>query len=151
MRKWFRRSQEIYEREQQLHVTNRELRELPPEEIDKPDNRHRIETQAAAEQANARQLTALTAAGESLIQQAVKNDQFNIETLEDWARMLQALKEIGDQRMPSVADLLKDAAKSPGKMSTVSAPNDSQPPADKETSPQVGNNRDGRAGKSERL
>ncbi len=149
MRKWFRRSQEIYEREQQLHLTNRELRDLPPEAIDKPDNRRRIETQAAAEQANARQLTALTSAGEKLIQQAVKNDQFNIETLEDWAQMLQALKEIGDQRMPSVADLLKDAAKSPGKMSSVPVPTTPQPPGDKQPSPQVGNNRDGRAGKAQ--
>ncbi len=148
MRKWFRRAEEIYEREQQLHLTNQELRDLAPQEIDRPENRRRIETQAAAEQANARQLTALTTAGEGLVQQAVKNDQFNVETLENWAQMLQALKEIADQRMPSVADLLKEASKAPGKISTVTAPSEPQPPSDAKTPPQVGNNLDGRAGKS---
>jgi hypothetical protein len=148
MRKWFRRAEEIYEREQQLHLTNQELRDLAPQEIDRPENRRRIETQAAAEQANARQLTALTTAGEGLVQQAVKNNQFNIETLENWAQMLQALKEIADQRMPSVADLLKEASEAPGKVSTVSAPSEPQPPSDMKTPPQVGNNRDGRSGKS---
>jgi hypothetical protein len=147
MRKWFRRAEEVYEREQQLHLSNQELRDLPGGEIDRPENRRRIETQAAAEQANARQLAALTTAGEGLVQQAVKNDQFNVETLENWAQMLQALKEIADQRMPSVADLLKEAAQAPGQVSTVPAAADTPQSSDEETPPQVGVNRDGRSGK----
>lgn len=146
--KWFRHAQETYEREQQLHETNKQLRDLPPEEIDRPENRRRIESQAAAEHANGRRLGALTNAGEQLIKQATRNSQFNVATLENWAAMMQALKNIADKRMPSVADLLKDAAAAPGQPSEAN-PN-SQPgepsPTNAESKPQVGENRDQRSG-----
>ena len=147
LRRWFRHAQGVYEREQQLYETNKELRALSAAEIDQPDNRRRIETQAAAEQANARQLGALTSAGEGLIKEATKNDQFNVETLENWAQMLNTLKDLADNRMPSVADLLKQAAAAPGSANPgkpgQAPPSDSsgQPPP-----PQVGVNRDGRSG-----
>ena len=140
-RKWFRQSQEVYEREQQLHDANKELRKLSAEEIDQPENRRRIEAQAGAEQANSRRLGALTAAGEGLVKQAARNSQFNVATLEQWAAMLQTLKDIGDNRMPSVADLLKQAAAAPGSgQPKPASPNQSTSP------PQVGQNRNPKAG-----
>lgn len=145
MRKWFRQAQAVYEQEHQLHATNKELRQLSPEEIDRPENRRRVLAQAAAESANAQRLTALTGAGEGLIQQAAKNSQFNVATLETWAAMLQSLEDIAANRMPSVADLLKDAANAPGSMAkpSPSTPSDSKKGP---SPPQVGNNRDGRSG-----
>ena len=113
LRKWFRSAQQVYETEQQLHETNRELRALSQQQIDLPENRRRIENQASAESANARRLTAVTGSGEELIRQAMKNDQFNVQTLETWAEMLNALNDIAAQRMPSVADLLKQASNAP--------------------------------------
>jgi hypothetical protein len=113
MRKWLRGAREVYEEEQRLHATNRELHALPPTELDQPETRHRIEAQAAAESANAGRLTALTGAGEQLIQRAARNDQFNVQTLETWAEMLQALQDIAGNRMPSVVGLLKSAAAAP--------------------------------------
>ena len=52
-------------------------------------------------------------AGEDLVRQAARNPEFGVGHLEKWAEMLQLLKDISVQRMPSVADLLKEAAKSP--------------------------------------
>ena len=89
----------------------------------------------------------MTSAGEGLIKEATKNDQFNVDTLENWAQMLNTLKDLADNRMPSVADLLRQAAAAPGNSNPgkpgQSPPSESsgQPPP-----PQVGVNRDGRSG-----
>jgi hypothetical protein len=48
--------------------------------------------------------------GEDLIKQAMRNPVFGVGHLEKWAEMLQILKDIAANRMPSVADLLKQAA-----------------------------------------
>ena len=148
LRKWFSQSQDVYEREQQLHEMNRTLRQLTTEDIDQPENRRRIEAQATAERNNASRLAALNSAGKQLITEAMKNDQFNVETLENWADMLNSLQEIAGQRMPSVADLLKQAATAPGaaQQSPPADPSDSQASPPKPNGPQVGENRDGRTG-----
>lgn len=165
-RKWFRQSQEVYEREQQLYETNKQLRDMPSDQMDMPETRRQIETQAAAERANGRRLGALTRSGEQLIGLAMKNDQFNVATLETWAAMLNSLKDISQNRMPSVADLLKQSANAPagqagqgqpgqpGEAQQTSPSDSNQDPSQKppsqsngKTPPQVGENRDGRTGK----
>ncbi len=82
LRRWFQQANEVYEREQQLHAENKALRALPAEQLDQPDTRRRIESQAAAEQNNSRRLGTLTSAGEQLVQLATRNEQFNVATLE---------------------------------------------------------------------
>jgi hypothetical protein len=111
LNKWHRQALEVRDRELQLHETNKQLSLLPPEELDRPDVRRRIESQSAAERANGRRLTALTGSGEELLRQAARNPQFDVGSLERWAEMLQILKDIGANRMPSVAELLAQAAK----------------------------------------
>ncbi len=126
LNKWHRQALEVRDRELQLHETNKQLRDLPPEQLDRPDVRRRIENQAAAERANGRRLTGLTAAGEDLLRQAARNPQFDVGALDRWAEMLQILKDIAANRMPSVADMLADAAKArpgaPGAKSSVAGP-----------------------------
>ena len=112
--KWHRQSLEVRDRELQLHNTNQQLRLLSPEELDQPENRRQIEAQSAAERANGRRLSGLTTSGEELIRQALRNPEFGVGHLEKWAEMLQILKDIAGQRMPNVADLLKEAARAPG-------------------------------------
>jgi hypothetical protein len=97
----------------QLYETNKQLRALSPRELDQPETRRRIETQAGAEWANGRRLGNLVRTGEDLVQQATRNPEFGVGHLEKWAEMLQILKEISANRMPSVADLLKQAAQAP--------------------------------------
>ena len=108
--KWLDAARETYDREQQLHQTNKELRALSAAELDRPENRRRVSPQAAAENANASRLESLNQSGTSLVEQATKNDEFDARRLESWATMLKALKDIAGNRMPTVADLLKQTA-----------------------------------------
>jgi hypothetical protein len=152
--KWHRQSLEVRDREMQLFETNKQLRQLSAEEMDRPETRRRIEAQAEAERGNGRRLTNLVANGEDLIKQAMRNPEFGVGHLEKWAEMLQILKDISGNRMPSVADLLKQAAQAPSVDKNQSAnstrmagqarasspgrgPADSKPPAGKQGVPAI--------------
>ena len=111
---WTEAAKDVHDKELQLHQTNRELRDLPPEALDDPAQRKKIQEQAAAERANAARLDSLIETGVALIKQATKNEEFDAENLEAWAEILRGLDEIAGQRMPSVADLLSRAAEAPG-------------------------------------
>ncbi len=111
--KWHKQSLEVRDRELQLHATNLQIRELNAKELDLPENRRRVENQANAERANGRRLTGLVGSGEELVRQAMRNPEFGVGHLEKWAEMLQILKDISANRMPSVADLLKQSAQAP--------------------------------------
>ncbi len=137
--RWHRQALEVRDRELQLYGVNKELRELSAEELDKPEARERIERQAAAERANGRRLTSLTEGGTELIRQASRNPEFGVGHLEKWAEMLQILQDISANRMPSVADLLKEAAEAEKLASA-------QPPANQ--GPTVGNVRSIKSGQS---
>jgi hypothetical protein len=113
MSKWHRQSLEVRDREMTLYETNKQLRDLPEDELDQPDMRRRIENQAAAEKANGRRLSNLVTTGDDLVRQAMRNPEIGVGHLEKWAEMLQILKDISGNRMPSVADLLKQASKAP--------------------------------------
>ena len=125
--KWHRRSLEIRDREMQLYETNKQLRDLPPHDLDRPGTRRRIEKQAAAERSNRRRLSNLVTAGEELIRQAARNPEIGVGHLEKWAEMLQIMKDIAANRMPSVADLLQQASQA--KQSTAGRPPQTAPKA----------------------
>ncbi len=119
--KWHRQSLEVRDRELQLHHTNQQLRLLSSEELDQPDVRRRIESQSTAERANGRRLSGLVLDGEELVRQAMRNSEFGVGHLEKWAEMLQVLKDISANRMPSVADLLKQSSQSPTAVASAAA------------------------------
>ena len=125
--KWLEVAKESYEREQQLHQTNKELRALTPEELDRPENRRRVSQQAAAEGAQAAHLDNLTSAGRTLVEHATKNDEFDAKRLESWATMLKSLQNIAATRMPSVTDLLKQTAGAPGGKPSAGQPTGTPP------------------------
>jgi len=108
--KWHRQSLEVRDREMQLYETNKQLRDLSATDLDRPETRKKVESQAAAERANGRRLSMLVASGEDLVKQATRNPEIGVGHLERWAEMLQVLKDISANRMPTVADLLKEAA-----------------------------------------
>lgn len=149
LNRWQRHALEVNERELQLHQTNRELRALPVAELDEPETRKRIERQAAAERSNGGRLTRLVASGDELLLQAARNPEFGVGHLEKWAEMLQILKDISGNRMPSVADLLAQASTAPNASPGQTAagkqqpgggkPGESKPgdPADKPSSNQL--------------
>src|SRR5581483_7851074 len=111
--KWHRQSLDVRDKELQLFETNKQLRQLSADQLNRPDTRRRIETQAEAERANGRRLSNLVTSGEDLVKQAMRNPEFGVGHLEKWAEMLQILKDISANRMPSVADLLRQASQAP--------------------------------------
>lgn len=147
--KWHRQSLEVRDREMQLFETNKQLRGLTPEELDRPETRRRIENQATAERTNGRRLSNLVMSGEGLVQQAMRNPEFGVGHLEKWAEMLQILKDIAGNRMPSVADLLRQASQSPLASATQG---DKKPMAgmirDTRSNPQPKDSDDGKKGKT---
>ncbi len=133
MTKWLEAAKETYEREQQLHVTNKELRAMSAADLDRPENRRKVAAQSAAENANGERLNALTDAGRNLAEQATKNDEFDAARLESWATMLESLNDIAQNRMPNVADLLKQSAdaKADAQLAQNSGNNGQQQPGQK--------------------
>jgi hypothetical protein len=137
--KWHRQSLEVRDRELQLYEANKQLRELSPEDLDHPDTRKKLDAQASAEKANGRRLSALATSGDDLVKQAMRNPEFGVGHLEKWAEMLQVLKDISANRMPSVADLLKQAAVAPKGLASTGPPNPGEakdaPPASQQAPP----------------
>jgi hypothetical protein len=133
--KWLESARETYEREQQLHATNKELREMSAAELDRPENRRKIAQQASAENANATRLGALNQSGRSLVEHATRNDEFDAARLESWATMLKSLQDIAKKRMPSVAELLKESSGA-----KAGAKSDGQPPSEGQRAKSEGEN-----------
>ncbi len=106
-------SLDVRDRELQLHETNKSLRDLPADELAAPDTRERLAQQAEQEQVNGRRLSNLVRNGEGLLREAMRNNEIGVENLDQWAEMVQVLKDIAENRMPSVADLLKQASQGP--------------------------------------
>jgi len=137
MSQWTGAAQEVYDKELQLHETNKALRDLPSESLDDPAQRKAIQQQAAAELANAAQLDALVAMGKILVQEATRNEAFDADHLDAWAEMLKQLEQIAGEQMPSVADLLQQAAAAQGQPASPSTepplsgePGDTKPKAE---------------------
>ncbi|CAK9009790.1 unnamed protein product, partial [Durusdinium trenchii] len=110
LRRWASLADDVYEEEIRLHDANRQLRRMAPEELATRENQQMIRSQASAEKANAMRLDAVTMQGEQLIQQAIRNPEMLVGHMETWAEALKQLREMADQRMPSIADLLNEAA-----------------------------------------
>lgn len=110
MGKWFRRAEEVYDRERQLHAANRELQKLSGDELAKEENRRRLQVQAEGEHANAQRLDRLIRSGEELAGQAARNEEFDAGRLDHFAKTLEMLREMAQGRMPAIASLLQEAA-----------------------------------------
>ena len=127
---WVNAAQEVHDKELQLNQVNRELRNLPPDALDDPAQRKRIQSQAAAERANAARLDSLVEIGKELVEEATKNEEFKPDQLELWVEILKKLEDIAGERMPSIAELLAQAADAPGQTETIPQTEPSKPPKD---------------------
>ena len=125
---WVSAAQEVHDKELQLNQVNRELRNLPPEALDDPAQRKRIQNQAAAERANAARLDSLIEIGKELVEEATRNEEFEPDQLKLWVEILKKLEEIAGERMPSIAELLAQAADAPGQTEAVPPTEPSKPP-----------------------
>lgn len=138
MQLWAGSAKEVHDKELQLHQINRELRDLPPETLDDPAQRKKLQNQAAAERANAAKLDSLVESGTELLQEASKNDEFDPNQLESWAEMLKQLEDIASNKMPSVADLLSQASEAQGQPSQSLQPGEETKPSQQQGQSQSG-------------
>lgn len=107
--KWRQSALDVRDNELNLFSVNRELAQTDAAERD--DRwRAQVAAQARAEEFNARRLDALTAAGEELLRQAARNEAVELEYVEKLAETIKSLEELADEKMPRVADLIKQAA-----------------------------------------
>lgn len=125
LRRWASVADDVYEEELRLHDANRRLRQLDSDQRRIPENRRRLQQQAAAERENADRLAAAAVQGEQLIRRATRNPAMQAGHLEVWAGALRRLQDISATRMPTVADLLTQAARAtdPPAQATVADPN----------------------------
>ena len=140
LRRWASLADDVYEEEMRLHDANRQIRQMDSDQLNAPETRRQIEQQADAEKANGQRLTAVTDQGDQLLKQALRNKEMMVGHLETWAGGLQRLRDIADNRMPSVADLLSQGAKAPGKKPAANAQ------AKSKSGPQAGNNKGTQSG-----
>lgn len=131
--KWHRSSLDVRDTELQLYEANKRLRAMPPEQLGDEEMRAELHRQASLEASNGRRLAALSRTGEDLLRQAARNPEIGVGHLDRWAEMLQILNDIGNQRMPSVSDLLGKASQQK-QMARASSPA-------KPNGPQAGQNR----------
>ncbi len=139
LRRWASLADDVYEEEMRLHDKNREIRQMDADQLNAPETRREIEQQAAAERTNGERLTSVADHGDQLLKQALRNREMMVGHLETWAGALQKLRNIGENRMPSVADMLTQGAKAPGKKSA-------SLPSNAKSGPQAGNNKGNQAG-----
>ncbi|TWU43141.1 hypothetical protein Q31b_21790 [Novipirellula aureliae] len=128
--KWHRQALEVRDRERQLFEKNKELRSLSSDELSTSDRRREVQRQSAAENANGRRLERLGVAGADLLRTASKNPEIGVGHLERWAEMLGILDDLANHRMPSVADLLSESAKSIAGQMRDAKPGSPSPAAD---------------------
>lgn len=133
LNQWRDEAIEVRDRESELWETNKALRKLSADELNRPKNRKKLESQAAAEKANGRRLKGLVGSGKELLDQATRNTEFNSNTLDDWAETMKLLENIAQNRMPSVSDLLAKAARASG--DTKSTPGVTEQKGDQPTNP----------------
>ncbi len=136
MQLWAGAAKDVHDKELQLHETNREIQDLPPEALDDPAQRKKLQEQAASERANAAKLDSLIESGKELVQEAAKNSEFDAEQLQSWGDMLKQLEEIAGKQMPSVANLLAQASEAQGQSSQKPSDSSQQSPSSSSSSSQ---------------
>ena len=112
LRRWMAQADDVYEQEVRLHNVNRQLREMDAQTLALPATQRQIEQQIAAERANAGRLGAVTNQGSQLLAQALRNPEMNADQLETWAQVLNQLDTVANDKMPSIADLLRSGINS---------------------------------------
>lgn len=145
--KWHRASLDVRDTELQLFESNKRLQTMSADELSSDEMRGEIRRQASLENANGRRLSSLAKKGELLLRQAARNPEIGVGHLDRWAEMLQILNDIGNERMPSVAELLTKASQQPG--GGRGKPGSGQPSAAGQGQPGQGQPGEGQPGQGE--
>ncbi|MCM8526980.1 MAG: hypothetical protein NE327_10725, partial [Lentisphaeraceae bacterium] len=95
------------------------LSEMSLDELNSEEGKKAIEESLAAEKANAQRMKQMIDEGMELVKEALKNEEFNEEQLEEWTEMLEELEELAEEEMQ---DVQNDLAKSSQSMDSKKSP-----------------------------
>ena len=137
MSKWHREAMDVRDKELQLYADNKRLRSSSPEELEDEKLRQELRRESAAEAANGRRLSNLSSVGATLLQTAARNPEIGVGHLDKWAEMLKILNDIGQKRMPSVSDLLKESSEEKQLARGEPAQSNESSPGQSKTQPQA--------------
>ena len=88
--------------------------EMSPDELNSEKGKKAIEESLEAEKANARRMKQMIDEGMELVKEALKNDEFGEEQLEEWTEMLEELEELAENDMQEVQEELANASQQQG-------------------------------------
>lgn len=94
--------------ENSLDETSR-LDQLKGEDLQKDDNRKRLETQEQAEAENTRRMEELTDRMEQLMKDAARNGDIDQKTMQKMAESLKSMQELSAEDMPKVQEKMAEA------------------------------------------
>ena len=96
-------------REQNANEENQRLERMKPEDLQKDENRKRIEAQQKAEQENTQRIDDLHKRMEQLMKDSARNGDIDKETMQKMAESMKSLGELAEKDMPQVDQKLGDA------------------------------------------
>ena len=96
-------------REQNAHEENQRLERMTPEELQKEENRKRLEDQQKGEQENMQRMEDLEKRMEQLLKDSTRNGDIDKETMKKMAETMKSLGELSKQDMPKVESKLGDS------------------------------------------
>lgn len=88
---------------------NNRLERLSDEDLQKPENRDRLEKQRAAEDENVEKMEKLSEEMEKLFQDALRNGEIEKETMKKLSNTEQKLRELAKEDLPEVEEQLQKA------------------------------------------
>ena len=88
--------------------------EMSLDELNSEKGKKAIDESLAAEKANAQRMKQMIDEGMELVKEALKNEEFNEEQLEEWTEMLEELEELAEEEMEEVQQDLAKSSQSQG-------------------------------------
>jgi len=107
------RLEEILRAEENLTDANRNIREQSSEELKSDKTKGQLKEQERGENANAEALRRLQEEVLKLLKEALRNSLIPESVLQEWAKMADALKPVGEKDMPQVGQSLRNAQSNP--------------------------------------
>jgi hypothetical protein len=101
--------EDVARREEGQFDETQRLDDLAGEDLQKEENRKRLETQDQAEAENTRRMEELTERMEKIMKDAARNGDIDKETMKKMAESLKSMQELSKEDMPKVQQKMADA------------------------------------------
>lgn len=103
------RLEEVTRLEEKVADRTRELKDLSPDKMKAEETKERVGQAKDEQTQNAAQLEELAKEGAKTLREAFRNPSLPEKTLQDWAKNIQDMQELSQQKMQEAAQALKSA------------------------------------------